>query len=77
MPTATFKITPAAPGKPEQLSVTDSSAHLAENVGLVRAMQSAGWLAFICGSATVLHVESGESWTVNCTDNTVTRKDPK
>lgn len=72
MPTATFKITPAAPGKTEHLTATEDTERRAINVGLVHTMQTVGWLAFVYGSVEVLHVESGNTWTVNCD-----RKDPK
>lgn len=67
--TATFEITPARPGTPERQTCTEDDERLAVNVGLVRAVQAAGWAAFVYGQATVLHVESGRTWSITCSPN--------
>jgi hypothetical protein len=68
--TATFRLThimptvPSFRGTSEVVSVTESSAKLAFNVGLCKAMQTAGWHAFVCGTIEVRHLETGKTWIV-------------
>ena len=66
---ATFEINPAPPATPQAIIAKEETESLAIKVGLVRAVQAAGWDAFIFGEAKITHVESGRVWTLTCSPN--------
>ncbi len=66
---ATFEINPAPPATTQVIITKEETEGLAINVGLVRAVQAAGWDAFIFGEAKITHVESGRCWTLTCSPN--------
>jgi hypothetical protein len=51
--TATYTITPREPAKPRTVEATEESELLAGNVGAIKALEHASWLAFIYGEVDV------------------------
>lgn len=62
--TTTFTLTPAKPGTPKKVRITEDSAKLAFNVGLVSAMTEASWLAFVYGTVVITSDASDMKWTM-------------
>ena len=61
--TVSYTITPPEPGSVKTVTVTENSAKLAQNVGLIKALEDASWLAFIYGSCEVRRGD-GTAWTL-------------
>jgi hypothetical protein len=64
--TETYVLTPAAPGEAQRLSVTEPTLALARSVGQVKAVEQAGWLAYVYGTCTIRRTSDGKTTLITC-----------